>query len=179
MGFDTLELVMKIEDEFSISIPDADAELIQTVGHLHAYVCHALRPHGDAVCPSARAFYRLRHILLDRHPIPRRFIRPSARLAHLLPEESRHCWPAIATAAGLDKHFTFDGKTPTRFPAAYTTLRDLVRRMTFPAPRRPRIRDAFEQDIWQKVQAIVSHQAGVRLEEIHPETHIIYDLNME
>ena len=37
-SLDTVELVMEFEDEFDISIPDEDAEKIQTVGQAIAYV---------------------------------------------------------------------------------------------------------------------------------------------
>ena len=37
-SLDTVELVMEFEDEFEISIPDEDAEKIQTVGQAIDYV---------------------------------------------------------------------------------------------------------------------------------------------
>ncbi|MBM4018505.1 MAG: acyl carrier protein [Planctomycetes bacterium] len=37
-SLDTVELVMEFEDEFDISIPDQDAEKIQTVGQAIDYV---------------------------------------------------------------------------------------------------------------------------------------------
>ena len=37
-SLDTVELVMEFEDEFEISIPDEDAEKIQTVGHAVEYI---------------------------------------------------------------------------------------------------------------------------------------------
>jgi len=37
-SLDTVELVMEFEDEFDISIPDEDAERIQTVGQAIDYV---------------------------------------------------------------------------------------------------------------------------------------------
>ena len=37
-SLDTVELVMEFEDEFEISIPDEDAELIQTVGAAVKYI---------------------------------------------------------------------------------------------------------------------------------------------
>ena len=37
-SLDTVELVMEFEDEFEISIPDEDAEKIQTVGTAIAYI---------------------------------------------------------------------------------------------------------------------------------------------
>jgi acyl carrier protein len=37
-SLDTVELVMEFEDEFEISIPDEDAEKIQTVGTAISYI---------------------------------------------------------------------------------------------------------------------------------------------
>ena len=37
-SLDTVELVMEFEDEFEISIPDEDAETIQTVGNAISYI---------------------------------------------------------------------------------------------------------------------------------------------
>jgi len=37
-SLDTVELVMEFEDEFDISIPDEDAEKIQTIGQAIEYV---------------------------------------------------------------------------------------------------------------------------------------------
>ena len=37
-SLDTVELVMEFEDEFEISIPDEDAEKIQTVGSAVEYI---------------------------------------------------------------------------------------------------------------------------------------------
>lgn len=37
-SLDTVELVMEFEDEFETSIPDEEAEKIQTVGHAIEYI---------------------------------------------------------------------------------------------------------------------------------------------
>ena len=37
-SLDTVELVMELEDEFEVSIPDEDAEKIQTVGAAIEYI---------------------------------------------------------------------------------------------------------------------------------------------
>ena len=41
-SLDTVELVMEFEDEFEISIPDEDAEKIQTVGAASEYIMSKL-----------------------------------------------------------------------------------------------------------------------------------------
>jgi acyl carrier protein len=180
MGLDTVELVMEIEDEFAISLPDADAELIQTAGQLHAYLCHILRPQPAPRCASARAFYFLRRVLLTHHDLPRRAVRPSARVAHLLPADGPDPWPEIADALRLRPYFSFNGKAALRLPAVFSTIRDLIRMMTFPHPMDlpPRFGE-FEAGIWQRVRTIVSEQAGVRVDDIHLHSHFINDLGMD
>jgi acyl carrier protein len=42
-SLDTVELVMEFEDEFDMSIPDEEAEKIQTVGAAIDYICTAAK----------------------------------------------------------------------------------------------------------------------------------------
>ncbi len=37
-SLDTVEIVMQLEEEFDIDIPDADAETLETVGHIEQYI---------------------------------------------------------------------------------------------------------------------------------------------
>ena len=45
-SLDTVELVMEFEDEFNTSIPDEDAEKIQTVGAAIDYIVNIARSKG-------------------------------------------------------------------------------------------------------------------------------------
>jgi hypothetical protein len=179
MGLDTVELVMEIEDEFGISMPDADAALICSVGQLHAYVCQRLRPRSAPWCESARAFYHLRDVLTSRCDVPRAAVRPGARVAHLLGGPNRACWEGLAQDLGLKSFYSFGDRSPVRFPAVYTTVGDLVRRMTFPRAFGWPPGDAFAQDLWVRVRRIVSKQVGVREGEIGRGTRFIEDLHMD
>ena len=40
-SLDTVELIMELEKQFDVTIPDTDAEKIQTVGDAVAYIEHA------------------------------------------------------------------------------------------------------------------------------------------
>jgi len=56
MGLETVELVMEIEDEFAIKIPDEDAERIQTVGQLEQYVVSKTASDPQDVRQKVRSF---------------------------------------------------------------------------------------------------------------------------
>ncbi len=53
MGLDTVELVMAVEEEFGISIPDDVAPKLVRLGDLHAFAVEALCARGESVDPSA------------------------------------------------------------------------------------------------------------------------------
>lgn len=46
MGLGTVELVMRIEEEFAISIPDSEASFFETMGALHVCILRLLRERG-------------------------------------------------------------------------------------------------------------------------------------
>ena len=46
-SLDTVELVMEFEDEFDMSIPDEEAEKIQTVGAAIDYIAKVVRTKGQ------------------------------------------------------------------------------------------------------------------------------------
>lgn len=64
MGLDTVELVMAIEDEFDISIPDKDAEKLQTMSDVQEYVQNTFKLRKKFHCPNQHAFYQIRKALL-------------------------------------------------------------------------------------------------------------------
>ena len=103
MGLDTVELVMEVEESFGITIPDADAEKIQTVGQLYRYVLSKMD--GPTLvtsgCLSAAAFYRLRRRLMGRFRVERRRIRPASALDDLIPKRRRRAeWQQLGEDLG-------------------------------------------------------------------------------
>ena len=181
MGMDLIELVMEVEDAFSIAIPDDDAEKIQRCGELHAYVVHRLRPLRGAPCQSAAAFHRIRRTLLRHLPtVERHQVRPAALIHKLMGEAYAHRWSAIASDLDLTGHYSFSGKTDIYPPATFTTLGNLARRMAFPTwTDRPVRHDPFAQEVWERLRAIISETLGVHIDEIRPETHFINDLGAD
>src|SRR5947208_12610547 len=95
-GVDTVELVMAIEECFSLSIPDAVAEKIRTAGELRDYVVRSTnaRASKDSLpCLSAVAFYRTRQLVAQFFGIDKRCIWPGTQLESILTiKDGRRAW---------------------------------------------------------------------------------------
>jgi acyl carrier protein len=65
MGLDSVELVMAIEDEFAIEIPNSEAPRLAVLGEMHDFIVRALRQRGD---PSAevQVWERLRAVVVQQ-----------------------------------------------------------------------------------------------------------------
>ncbi len=83
MGFDAIELVMEIEDEFRIVLEQDDVAHVVTVGQLVEVVEKKMSPEGRR--RTGAAFYRARQIIADSVLIDKRVIRPHTDLRPLIP----------------------------------------------------------------------------------------------
>jgi acyl carrier protein len=78
MGLDTVELVMAVEEEFGIQIPDAAAEKMFTVGDLHAFLISELRRLERHDSNGSRIFERLREIICHQLGVKPAVVVPEA-----------------------------------------------------------------------------------------------------
>lgn len=100
MGLDSVELVLRTEDEFSITLSDDEAASATTVGDLYNLVLSKLDVTPG--CLSSKAFYFTRRALVESLGLPRRSIRPATPLSPLLPDETRReQWQEIRAHIGL------------------------------------------------------------------------------
>jgi acyl carrier protein len=178
MGLDTVELVMEFEDEFEISIPDDDAERIQTLGDTFDYIMRRLgerMPPG--VCPSAHAFYHLRRELQRECGVERERVKPDIVIGELvLPGTGRRRWRGIAQRVGLPVP-PLDIRHPLlpRFPSEVCMVRELVSSQL--AVKFRNDTGSVDPDaVWNKIREIVSGQMGVDSKDLSRDTHYIHDL---
>jgi acyl carrier protein len=102
MGLDGVEIVMEIEEAFGISIPDAEAGEIVTVGNLYDCVAKRVNEQPRAGCATASAFYRVRSSLMKMTNLERRDLRPTTSLMQLFPVGDRSArWSALRNDLGL------------------------------------------------------------------------------
>ncbi len=107
MGLDVVGLVLNVEDEFDVRLPDDEWGGIRTVGDLHRYV---LRARGiDAggrrrvSCLNPAGFVRIRRVLMAQFGLDRCALRPRTRLRDVFPDENRVlAWEDFRARLGLD-----------------------------------------------------------------------------
>lgn len=103
--FDSVEVIMSVEDCFGISLPDKDAEriMLKTVGDLYCYVREHVSGSTSSECLTAKAFYRLRRSLMNLTGRSRSSIRPDTSLDDLLPRANRQRqWLDLQRDLGLE-----------------------------------------------------------------------------
>jgi acyl carrier protein len=79
MGLDSVELVMKVEEHFDITIPDDQASQLTTVGKLHAWVVGELSRLNRGKIDSTTVFDELRELICDQLSISPDRVVPGAR----------------------------------------------------------------------------------------------------
>jgi acyl carrier protein len=80
MGLDTVELVMSIEEDFDIRIPNEVAATLVTVGQLHEYIVAELDRRNAVETDRAQVFGQLRDIICEQLGVDPALVRPEARI---------------------------------------------------------------------------------------------------
>lgn len=99
MGLDSVELVLAVEEEFGITIDDADATRLATPRAVADYVASRLgAPNIDhGRCLSQAAFYRIRSVLVRQFGAMRQDVRLASPIEHFLKDKKRQ-WRELASS---------------------------------------------------------------------------------
>lgn len=103
MGLDTVELVMKIEEAFDISIPDDRASKMLTVGDVYEFILEKTADSTlkSSTCLSAAAFYDLRRHVRSLG-LSYSEIRPKTELDRVIPVIGRrNYWQNLSSRMDL------------------------------------------------------------------------------
>jgi hypothetical protein len=102
MGLEGVELILAVEDEFGIRVPEECAQEMETVRDLYDFIVDTLVSTRPGVCPSMFVFYRMRRALADRLGIDRRSITPDSDFRELLRDEDarREHWQRMREDVG-------------------------------------------------------------------------------
>jgi hypothetical protein len=102
MGLDSVELVLKTEEAFGISLPDDEMGQTITVGQFYEAILKKLPCSKNKRCLTTITFYRLHQPLLTVAGKQRGEIRPTTHLDALIPKQHRiAAWNKIRKLSGL------------------------------------------------------------------------------
>jgi acyl carrier protein len=87
MGLDSVELIIEVEEHFGITISDAEAQGIVTVGDMLTLIDSRVASSRQSRCHTLVAFLQVRNFMRDFLQQPNRRMRPSNRIAAIIP------WP--------------------------------------------------------------------------------------
>jgi hypothetical protein len=101
MGLDLVELVIRIEDTFEITIPDNVATQLTTPGKVIDFIFSQVETSNEFSCLSQQSFYFLRERFVPFLNLPRKDFRPKTQLESLFPIENRKLvWERLKTEIG-------------------------------------------------------------------------------
>ena len=101
MGLDSVELVLAVEEEFDMTLSDAEASRCRTPGDLIAIITDRMLPTGRPTCRSQVAFHHLRRSLGSVLGVPRNAVKLDAHIDRWLPAHARRqTWNQLRTEVG-------------------------------------------------------------------------------
>ena len=79
MGLDTVELAMAVEVEFALEIPNAEAQKMERVGDMFAFIVRTLQQRStSAVIDEADIWKRLTQVIVEQLGVRPEEVTPSA-----------------------------------------------------------------------------------------------------
>jgi acyl carrier protein len=178
-GLDTVELVMGIEEEFGIDIPDEDAERLVTVGQTYEWLRRRLASTPATDCLTQKVFYKLRRALLEGYKLRRRAISPQMRLDYLLSlEELEDGWPYLEVAMNMklpDFKTSFE-LLGFKVSEQALTIREVVSGLIRLNPSQYSEERNTDEEVWRRLVDVIVAQLNVNRDEVTYDASYTRDL---
>ena len=163
MGLDAVEMILAVEEEFGIAIPDADAAGMITPALLISYVREAVGSRAESqACISLRAFHRVRAGLMKSTGVGRSEVTLRTRINKLFSGPRRmELWKDFQVQASLA------ALPDLGFGAGWLFSPRSVNDLVTVAIRQDRdkmreMRSWTHEEVRQIVRQIISNQLGIR-----------------
>lgn len=178
-GLETVELVMGIEEEFGLEIPNEVAEQLFTVGDVYEYLRSQLENTDNEQCMSQKIFYKLRRALVNNFNLQRRMITPETDVSNLLPlKELEEGWSFLQLYIN-DEIPNF--KTPDfvlfhKWVGRTLTMREMVFAMMGINRDKLAYKKSSEAEVWNRLVSVFVAQLNVNVDEVTYNASITKDL---
>jgi len=131
MGLDLAELFIDVEESFGVSLSETEAQSCDTVGDLVSCVQGKVAAKGRIPCPTGEAFRAITRTLVEEVGVPRKGLRPSTSLGHVLPWSGRRrAWRKAAKRLSREQ-YTLPGLRPIRGVSAAFQLMTFLAAFTY------------------------------------------------
>lgn len=182
MGLDSVELLMAIEEEFGVEIPDSAASTMYTVGDVYDWLKVRTASTDPIACLTQRVFYKLRRALVENYSVERRLVFPDSRITDFLSRETiEDGWPFL--------QLFIDLKTPPfkvtneilgfKLSDESLTMRELVQSLIHMNRDALSPQRETESELWNRLVDVFVRQLNVRPDDVKPEASITRDLGID
>jgi len=179
MGLDGIELIMAMEEEFDILLPDDELNKVRTVDDLYKLIKARRQGITTEICLSHHMFNKVRRALMNNYQLKRSQIKGGIRLLDLVPEKDlKDGWPYL--------HLFEDLKIPElKFKLLFsnwskdTTIADLVRMLIVTNSEDFRVMQESDDDIWIRYVKVIQKQLNVPVIEIRLNARFAEDLGVD
>jgi acyl carrier protein len=182
VGLDSVELILAIEEEFGVAIPDGDAEKMMTVGDVFAWLKSCIGSVAPGTCLTQSVFYKLRRALVENYRLERNAITPETKLTDFLSvREIEEGWPFLQMFIEVNPPpFAIANKiVGFRLSKEPLTMRQLVDALLVVNGELLNSGRDSEEKIWRRLVEVFSRQLNVLNEDVKPEASITRDLGVE
>ena len=182
MGLDYVELIMAVEEEFGIQIPDHKAEKLTTVDKAYDYLKRELKAMPPENCLRQKLFFKFRRALIDNYGIDRKDITLQSKLGDIVEiKDLKQGWPFLSLFSELDfpkfevPTFLFKSKFNIENQTVGEVLTAL---MTVNSDKVPPEKDSSD-DIWVRLVKVICAQLNADVKEVQPNTSFARDLGVD
>ncbi|MDR3615121.1 MAG: phosphopantetheine-binding protein [Candidatus Obscuribacterales bacterium] len=182
MGLGSVELLLEIEEEFGVAIPDRDAEKMRTVGDVYEWLKRCIAGIDPSMCLTQSVFYKLRRALVENYRLERHAIIPETRLTDFLSvRDIEDGWPFLQMF--IEVHpppFAIANKiVGFRLSKEPLTIRQLVDALIVVNGKLLNSGRDSDDEIWQRLVQVFCRQLNVEADDIKPEASMSKDLGVD
>ncbi len=181
MGLDQVELLLALEEEFGIEIPDNARSQMTTVGDVYDWIRKQVGANPNE-CLSQHVFYQMRNALVKNYGLERGKVKPSTKITDLISEpELEEGWPFLELFITLD---TPPYKVARRFfgfkqPSSYLTVREIVDGLIRINIDKLEVPANSDEELWARLVDVFVRQLNVRPEEVYRSASVARDLGCD
>lgn len=184
MGLDLVELIIRIEETFSIRIPDRVASKLTTPRKVTDFILTQVEESKAPLpCLSQKAFYLLRHAFIQHLVIPRQQFQVKITLREIVLGESRdEVWKDIGFSIGAKKWPTMSHPKWLGFiRPRVQNVRELVEHLVTNEPLVVKGEEVAwsREQVWDVLRRVIVDEVAVTETDFTEDSRFVDDMHLD